>query len=105
MHPFHKNHILATKVTPVGTFINASHLTFLLITYSIILFTTLGTVTRFFPLLWTHNQKQRRILTVLTLAQDICMETLEQEMQFLLVLSSTLLSSTVHKLLVIVVHK
>lgn len=48
MHSFHKNHILATKVTPVGTFINASCFTFLLIAYSIILFTTLGTVTRFF---------------------------------------------------------
>jgi hypothetical protein len=36
--------MLATKVTPVGTFINVSYFTFLLVACSIILFTTLDKV-------------------------------------------------------------
>lgn len=61
MHSFHKNHTLATKVTPVGAFINASYFTFLLITYGIILFTTLDMVTRFFSTRDTQSQAKENI--------------------------------------------
>lgn len=61
MHSFHKNHRLATKVTPIGAFLNAAYFTFLLITYSIILFTTLGPVTRFFSTTDTQSKAKENI--------------------------------------------
>lgn len=61
MHSFHKNHRLATKVTPVGAFLNAAYFTFLLMTYSIILFTTLGPITRFFSTTDTQSKAKENI--------------------------------------------
>lgn len=61
MRSAHKNHTLATKVTPVGTFINATYFTFLLVAHSVILFTTLGTVTRFFSLVDAQSKAKEGI--------------------------------------------
>lgn len=98
MRSAHKNHIPATEVTPVGTFINGAHCAFLLVVHSIILFATLGTVARFFSAVDTQS-KARENIDCANFGPRHPYEHWRRETPFLLVISSTLLSPTVDELL------
>lgn len=92
--------MLATKVTPAGTFINASHFTFFLFAHIIILFTTLGTRRVF--LYDGHTIEGKGEYGLQQLGPEAWVRNLEVRNTSSLVLPLALPSSTVHRLLVTV---